>query len=139
MINYSFRFNSLENVALTHCMKSVRFWSFSGPNAAKYGPENSEYPHFSRSERSIFFSFLFLFDLTISLLFKGAFYAKTRGMFRILSIISDGAFSRYYFCKRARLYKLGSVINTLLELYINELIFKHVSSFIISYFFYFFS
>ena len=101
--------------------------------------KNSEYAHFSRSERSIFFSFLFLFELTISLLFKDAFYAKTRGMFRILSIITDGAFSRYYFCKRARSYKLGRVINMLLELYINELIFKHVSSFIISYFFYFFS
>ena len=25
----------------THCVKSVRIRSFSGPNAGKYGPENS--------------------------------------------------------------------------------------------------
>ena len=55
------------NFSECHCVKSVRIWSFTGSyfsafglrdteyrsvfslNAGKYGPENSEYGHFSRS------------------------------------------------------------------------------------------
>ena len=34
-----------------HCVKRVRIQSFSGPNAGKYRPKNSEYGYFSRSVR----------------------------------------------------------------------------------------
>ena len=32
-----------------HCVKSVRLWSYSGPNAENKDQNNSEYGHFSRS------------------------------------------------------------------------------------------
>ena len=33
-----------------HCVNSVRIWNFSGPYYPVFGPENSEYGHFLRSE-----------------------------------------------------------------------------------------
>ena len=35
--------SNLYFLQVNHCVKSVRIWSFCGPNAGKYGPENSEY------------------------------------------------------------------------------------------------
>ena len=116
LINSSVYLNSLENLAHSHCVKSIRICSFPGLYFPTFGLNTERHsvslgipsecgnirtrktPNTDYFTQWVKYTFLrFCLYSNLRFLFKGVSYAKTRGIFRVLAIISEGAFSRYLF------------------------------------------